>query len=182
MSRNYKFKNPEGLYFVSFAVINWMDVFIRPIYFDCLVTNLNYCVEKKGMEIYAWCIMTNHVHLVFKSTVQKPEDLLRDFKTFTSKQLLKLIQENIRESRREWLMYAFAKAGKANSNNTHFQFWQQHNHPIELWSNRIIDQKINYIHANPVKAGFVEYDYEYLHSSARDYCDVKGLVNIVREI
>lgn len=181
MSRNYKFKNPEGLYFVSFAVINWMDVFIRPIYFDCLVTNLNYCVEKKGMKIYAWCIMTNHVHLVFKSTVQKPEDLLRDFKTFTSKQLLKLIQENFRESRREWLMCAFAKAGKANSNNTHFQFWQQHNHPIELWSNKFIDQKINYILANPVKAGFVEYDYEYLHSSARDYCDVKGLVNIVRE-
>ena len=178
MSRNYKFKNPEGLYFVSFATVYWIDVFIRSVYFECLVTNLNICVAKKGMEIYSWCIMPSHVHLVFKSTIQKPEDLLRDFKTFTSKQMVKLITENVRESRKEWLLNAFQKAAKQNSNNSNFQFWQQHNNPIELWSNEVIDQKIDYIHNNPVEAGFVEYDYEYLHSSARDYRDVKGLVNL----
>ena len=179
MSRNYKFKNPDGLYFVSFATVFWIDVFIRPVYFDCLVTNLNFCVDKKGMEIYSWCIMPSHVHLVFRSTLQKPEDLLRDFKTFTSKQIVKLIRENVQESRKEWLLNAFQKAAKKNSNNTNFQFWQQHNKPIELWSNAVIDQKINYIHNNPVKAGFVDHDYEYLHSSARDYCDVKGLVKVI---
>jgi len=81
MSRNYKFKNPEGLYFVSFATVFWVDVFVRLHYFDCLVRNLNYCVDNKGMEIYAWCIMPSHVHLVFRSTIQKPEDLMRDFKS-----------------------------------------------------------------------------------------------------
>jgi putative transposase len=180
MSRNYKFKNPEGLYFISFATVYWIDVFIRPIYFNCLVTNLNFCVDRKGMEIYAWVIMPSHVHLVFKSSIQRPEDLLRDFKTFTSKQMIKQIRENVKESRKEWLLNAFAKAGKANSNNTNYQFWQQNNQPIELWSNAVIDQKIDYIHNNPVKAGFVEYDYEYLHSSARDYANVKGLVKIVK--
>ncbi len=180
MSRNYKFRNPNGLYFVSFATVYWIDVFIRPIYFDCLVTNLNFCVNKKGMEIYAWIIMPSHVHLVFKSTIQKPEDLLRDFKTFTSKQMIKLISENIRESRKEWMLAAFRKAGALNSNNTTYQFWQQHNMPKELWSNAVIDQKINYIHRNPVVSGFVENGYEYLHSSARDYCGVKGLVNICK--
>lgn len=179
MSRNYKFKNPEGMYFVSFATVFWIDVFIRKNYFDCIAKNLNYCAEHKGMEIYAWCIMPSHIHLVYKSTLQKPEDLLRDFKSFTSKEMVKLIEGNISESRREWLLNAFAKAGKKNSNNTYNQFWQQHNKPIELWSNEVIDQKINYIHYNPVEAGFVENEWEYLYSSARDYAGNKGLVKII---
>ncbi|MFD1258768.1 transposase [Mucilaginibacter terrae] len=179
MSRNYKFHNPEGLYFVSFATVYWIDVFVRPIYFECLVKNLNYCVEKKSMEIYAWCIMPSHVHLVFKSTIQKPEELIRDFKSFTAKELISLIDNNIQESRKKWLLNAFKKAGNKNSNNTKNQFWQQHNKPIELWSNAVIQQKIDYIHNNPVEAGLVESDYKYLHTSARDYNGTKGLVSII---
>jgi len=77
------------------------------------------------------------------------------------------------------LLNSFKKAAKTNSNNTNNQFWQQHNQPIELWSANVIQQKIDYIHDNPVIAGFVENDYEYLHSSARDYCDINGLVKII---
>ena len=117
--------------------------------------------------------------LVFRSTIQKPEELIRDFKSFTSKELIALIQNNIQESRKEWLLNSFKKAAKTNSNNTNNQFWQQHNHPIELWSGAVIQQKIDYTHENPVVAGFVENDYEYLHSSARDYCGIKGLVKVI---
>lgn len=131
------------------------------------------------MEIYAWCIMPSHVHLVFKSTIQKPEELIRDFKSYTSKELIALIENNIQESRREWLLNAFKKAAQSNSNNTKNQFWQQHNKPIELWSNDVIQQKIDYIHNNPVVAGLVEQDYEYLHSSARDYSGNKGLIKTI---
>jgi len=179
MSRNYKFLNPEGLYFVSFATVFWIDVFVRRLYFECLVKNLNYCVANKGMELYAWCIMPSHIHLVFRSTIQKPEELLRDFKSYTSKELIGLIADNIQESRREWLLNSFKKAAAANSNNAQNQLWQQHNKPIELWSAAVIQQKIDYIHNNPVEAGFVENDYEYLHSSARDYCGLPGLVKVI---
>ena len=86
MSRNYKFHNPTGLYFVSFATVFWIDVFVREEYSDSIVKNLNYCVANKGMEIYAWCLMTTHVHLIFKSFQLKPEELIRDSKTYTSKQ------------------------------------------------------------------------------------------------
>src|SRR3569833_3714616 len=103
MSRNYKFHNSEGLYFISFATVFWVDVFVRRIYFDYIVENLNYCVDYKGMEIYAWCIMSSDVYLVFRSTIQKPDELIRDFKSYTSKQLIKLVEENAEESRREWL-------------------------------------------------------------------------------
>lgn len=109
MSRNYKFHNPEGLYFVSFATVYWIDVFIRRIYFDCVVENLNYCVNEKGMELYAWCIMPSHIHLVFRSTLTKPEILLGSFKSSTSKQLIKLIADNMLESRREWLLNSFKR-------------------------------------------------------------------------
>jgi putative transposase len=93
--------------------------------------------------------------------------------------LIDLIANNQEESRREWLLNAFKKAGAANSNNTKNQFWQQNNHPIELWSNLVIKQKIDYIHNNPVEAGLVDRPQDYLHSSARDYCDIKGLVKVI---
>ena len=101
MSRNYKFHNPKGLYFVSFAVIEWLDVFTRNEYKEILIESLSYCQENKGMEIIAWCIMTNHAHLVFRSVEgRKPELLLGDFKRFTSKKLVKAIKDNPKESRR----------------------------------------------------------------------------------
>ena len=92
MSRNYKFHNPEGLYFVSFAVIEWLDVFTETIYNNILLDSLSYCQTHKGMEIIAWCIMTNHIHLIFRSNKgEKPEQLLGDFKRFTSKAVVKTI-------------------------------------------------------------------------------------------
>jgi REP element-mobilizing transposase RayT len=133
------------------------------------------------MEIYAWCIMPSHMHMVFRSTAVKPEELIGGFKSYTSRTMVKLIEDNMQESRREWLLNAFKKAGTANSNNTKYQFWQQNNHPIDLWSKDVIQQKIDYTHDNPVVAGFVENDYEYLYSSARDYCGIKGLVKVITE-
>src|ERR1700742_2080674 len=100
MSRNYKFHNPEGLYFVSFATVFWIDVFVRRLYLDCITENLNYCVKEKGMEIYAWCIMPSHIHLVFRSVNIPPDELIGGFKSYTSRQMIKLITGNIQESRR----------------------------------------------------------------------------------
>jgi REP element-mobilizing transposase RayT len=99
MSRNYKFHNPEGLYFISFAVVGWLDVFTRNEYKDLFIESLEYCQKNKGLEIHAWCIMSNHVHLVFRSiNDQKPELLIGDLKRFTSQSIVKSIQENPRDS------------------------------------------------------------------------------------
>lgn len=85
MSRNYKFHNKEGLYFVSFAVVYWIDVFVRELYSDKIIESLKFCQKEKGMEIYAWCIMPSHIHLVFKAKNNNPSDLIRDLKRHTSK-------------------------------------------------------------------------------------------------
>ncbi|MCO5945284.1 hypothetical protein [Mucilaginibacter flavidus] len=76
-------------------------------------------------------------------------------------------------------MNSFKKAGVANSNNSKNQFWQQHNQSIELWTEAVFQQKVDYTHNKPVEAGFVENDFEYLYSSARDYCGIKGLVKVI---
>jgi putative transposase len=178
MSRKYKFYNKEGLYFVSFASVYWIDVFIRDEYFKTIQESLGFCRKNKGMEIYAYCIMTSHIHLIFSARDFNPGDLLRDFKSHTSKQLQKLIVENNLESRREWIIWMMKRAGQKNSNIKNGQFWQQHNKPIELWSSKVIDQKVDYIHENPVVAGFVTEPEHWKYSSAIDYSGCKGLLEI----
>ncbi len=180
MSRNYKFNNPEGAYFVSFAVVDWLDVFIRNEYKNIILESLSFCQANKGMEIYAWCIMTNHIHLIFRSINGKnPESILGDFKKFTSKAIVKAISDNDRESRKEFLLEHFKRAADKSSNVTTYQFWRHDNKPIELWSNKVINQKINYIHNNPVEEGLVYNPEDYVYSSARDYSGEKGLLEDV---
>ena len=74
MSRKYKFRNPEAVYFVTFTTVNWIDVFTRPIYKEIIVDSLNYCIKNKGLMVYAWVIMSNHVHLVIESRNTVLED------------------------------------------------------------------------------------------------------------
>lgn len=180
MSRNYKFYNPDGVYFVSFAVIDWLEVFTRNEYKNILVENLEYCQKHKGLEIFAWCIMTNHVHLIFRSAGdQKPELLLGDYKRFTSKAIVNAIIDNPKESRKDFLLEQFLKAGSKSSNVNKYQFWRHDNNPIELWSNKVIDEKINYIHQNPVEEGLVFRAEDYLYSSAADYAGEKGILDNV---
>jgi REP element-mobilizing transposase RayT len=180
MSRNYKFRNQEKLYFVTFTVINWIDVFIRPEYKNIIVDSLNYCSKNKGLEVYAWCIMTSHVHLIFRIVNGLlPELVIGDIKRFTSKKIVNEIKENPRESRKEFLLAAFKEAATKQANVKGYQFWQHDNHPIELWSPAVTQQKINYIHWNPVEACLVYRPEDYVYSSARDYSEEKGLLNDV---
>lgn len=173
MSRKYKFHDPDGVYFVSFAVHNWVDVFTRNEYKNILVENLAYCQKHKGLEIFAWCIMTNHVHLIVRAQEGfLLPDIFRDFKKFTSKAIVKAIVENQGESRKEWLLTQF-KTPEG------YRFWNPENHPIEIWSNAVIDQKLDYIHQNPVEAGLVFRPEHYMYSSAADYAGEKGRLEII---
>lgn len=169
MSRKYKFGEKSGAYFISFATVNWIDVFTRDIYFSSIIESLDFCRKNKGMELYGYCIMPSHIHLIFRSALNDPSGLIRDFKGFTSKKMLQLIEDNPQESRKEWMLWMFSRAGIKNSNNIKYQFWQQHNQPIEIWSLKVFEQKLNYIHQNPVVTGFVTDPIDWKYSSARNY-------------
>jgi len=132
------------------------------------------------MEIYAWCIMSNHVHLIFSSVKEeKPELILGSFKRFTCKAIVTALKENPQESRKEWLLKQFEEAEKKSSNVNQYQLWRHDNKPIELWSNKVIDEKLNYTHNNPVDEGLVFRAEQYVYSSAIDYAGEKGLLDFV---
>ncbi len=171
MSRKYKIGDQEKPHFVTFTVVNWIDLFTRYEYKNIFLESVRYCQKNKGLEVYAWCIMTNHIHMILGTTgINKLENIIRDMKSFTSRSIRKLLENwEGGESRREWMFQMMLKAGIENGNNNDFQLWQQHYHPIELSTNYLLEQKLNYIHNNPVDSGFVESPEMWLYSSARDY-------------
>ena len=180
----YKFHDPDGAYFVTCATVQWVDVFTRSIYCDVVVESLQYCINKKGLVLYAWVIMPNHIHLVVSRKGESTlSDIMRDFKKFTSSKIVAAIDSPM-ESRKNWMLWLFKSAGKKNPNNTSFQFWQQENHPIELISGGFTKQKIEYLHQNPVRARLVDVAERYVYSSARDYAGEKGLlpVTVLEEV
>jgi len=101
MSRTYKFENPDGVYFITFATVGWVDVFTRREYKDILIDSLQFCQKEKGLILFAYVIMTNHVHLIARSKDGfELSNIMRDFKKFTSKQVIKALDLNPKESRK----------------------------------------------------------------------------------
>jgi len=165
----------ERLHFLTHTIVDWVDLFTRRELAMVIVNSLNYCIEKKGLEVYVWCLMASHLHMiasVVPGNIQGLSDVMRDFKGFTSKELLKNIDLEF-ESRRDWLKKHF-QAGLDEH-----QVWQAGMHPVELLTRKFTNQKMDYIHHNPVAAGIVEEPDHYVFSSARDYfLNRKGLVDI----
>jgi REP-associated tyrosine transposase len=180
MSRNYNIRNQDNLHFLTCTVIDWVNVFDTPLYAQVIVDSFNYCIENKGLELYAWCLMPNHLHFIGRGKDGiRLQDIIRDFKKFTPKRTIEAIFLNENETQKSTLLNKFESAGKVNNNNTYHQFWQQHNHPIELDTNDLMDQKLNYIHMNPVKASLIDVPEEYPYSSAIDYAGGQGLINVL---
>lgn len=180
MGRKYRIHDQSQVYFVTFTVVRWIDVFTRDEYRQIIVDSIKYCQEHKGLEVYAWVIMTNHVHMIIgTNSINKLEDIIRDLKRHTSKYMRTAIDSNPLESRKDWLLYLMERAGKHNPNNHDWQLWQQHNHPIELSTHEITLQRLHYLHDNPVKVGFVPEPHYWQWSSAFDYNGGKGPIDLI---
>jgi REP-associated tyrosine transposase len=175
----YKIRNKEGIYFITFAVVEWIDVFTRREYQSIIINSLKFCQKEKGLIIYAWCLMSNHIHLIISAKHNNLSDILRDFKKYTSKELITGIINNIKESRKEWMINIFLKEGNDNSRNKHYQLWRQENHPKELITEKFIKEKLDYLHNNPIASGLVEKAEDYLLSSAKNYyLNETGLIKV----
>lgn len=165
MSRPFQITDQDALYFVTATIVDWVDLFTRPSYKDLIIDSLNFCIAKKGLEVYAYVIMTNHLHLIVRSTTGQLSATLRDFKKYTARNMIHLVMKEA-ESRREWLLHRFRwNAGNYTDRMEH-QVWIHGNHPISMVSLPFLIQKIHYIHMNPVKAGIVVFPEDYIYSSA----------------
>ena len=181
MSTGYHIEQQDELHYMTFQIVKWVDVFTRKIYRDIVVGRLKYCQQNKGLEIYAFVIMSNHIHLLIRSDIGKLSDTIKEFKSFTAKKILKAIVDEP-ESRRDWMLNLFEFSAKQQKRNEKYQVWTHENHPELIYSDKFIFQKINYIHDNPVRAGIVENPEDYLYSSARAFADKDCVLDVVNMI
>ena len=175
----HQIKNQNALHFLTFTVVGWLDVFSREDYRKIIIESLQYCQKEKGLNLFAYVLMTNHLHLIASAkTGYELSNIIRDFKKFTAKKIIQSILGNNQESRQEWMLRLFKYYAKYNKNNQLYQFWQQRSHPVELVSPTWINQKLLYIHNNPVSAGIVKQPEYYLYSSASNYMLQEGLIDV----
>jgi REP element-mobilizing transposase RayT len=179
MSTGYKINNQYAAHYVTLQVVFWIDLFTRQAYRDIFIESLKYSQQNKNLEIYAYVVMSNHVHLLAKSLSGDLSGTLRDLKKYTSKKFIERITDEP-ESRREWMLRLFAFAAKRQNKAGDYQVWTHENHAEEIYSNTFIQQKVEYIHQNPVRGGLVQFPQEYVYSSAKNYAGEDGLVDVVK--
>jgi REP element-mobilizing transposase RayT len=166
IGKEYSVRDQGAVYFVTFTVHQWVDVFTRKAYAEILLESLKYCQLTKGLEVFAWVIMSNHCHLILRARNENLSDIIRDLRKFTAKKIFKAIQENPLESRKKWLEMTL-------SYENQIWFWEKGYHGEEIFSNSFFQIKVNYIHENPIRAGIVEKAEDYMSSSAGDFFGVR---------
>ncbi|MBZ0098738.1 MAG: transposase [Taibaiella sp.] len=172
MGYAYRIHDQQGVYFITCTIVQWVDVFSRREYADIIVNSLKYCREHKGLEIFAWVIMSNHIHLIISCKEgYNLSDILRDFKKYTATQIVHAIEGNPRESRKNWLLWLLRQ-------DDSISFWQKDNHAEEITSSAFYNTKLDYIHQNPVRAGIVDKEDEYIYCSARMLYTGQGLLDL----
>jgi putative transposase len=175
MGLTYTIKNQEGQYFITCTVHQWIDVFTKEVYKEILLDSIRHCQENKGLQVYGWVLMTNHIHMIISSNKNKLTDIIRDFKKYTATKIVDAIANNATESRKNWLLWLL-------KNDNEINFWQEGYHGEETFTLEFFETKLNYMHQNPVKAGIVEKEEEYLYSSCGDYYGIrKGKLDLIIE-
>jgi REP element-mobilizing transposase RayT len=177
MPTGYQIKDQEGLYYLTFQIVDWIDIFSRQIYRDIVIDSFKYAIENKEFQLFAYVIMSNHVHIISNSAIGKLSSTIGDIKKYTSKRIIETIQ-SINESRREWLLNRFEYKAKQHKRNKGYQVWTHENHAIHLYSPEFIAEKLEYLHQNPVRAGIVTNPEDYLYSSARNYAELEFVIEI----
>ncbi len=181
MSTKYRFTDKSGVYFTTSTTVGWLDIFTRDIYKEIVLDSIRFCQRNQGLQVHAWVLMTNHLHMIYSCNGAKdPGLVLKNMKSFTAVKLIDSIINNPKESRREYMLNLLEAEGKKSSSNYRFKLWQHENHPILLDSDVMFNQRLNYLHWNPVTAGFVSEPWHWKYSSAVDYMtDQKGLLDLV---
>jgi len=170
----YRFADPHLPHFMTCTVLHWIPIFTRPETVNILLDSFRH-LQNDGSKLYAWVVLENHMHLIAQS-----DDLSRDmtrFKSYTSTQVTQYLKENSVTTILDQL--AFYK--KRHKGDRVLQFWQEGVHPESIQSSEMMQQKVHYIHFNPVKRGYVDLPEHWRYSSARDYQGGAGLIEVCRD-
>lgn len=181
-SEQNTFPEKQACYFLTFNTVDWVDIFIRPVYKQIIVHSLNHFITQKGISIHSWCLMTNHLHLV----IQLKEncgiaEVEKEYKTFTTNKILQAIDTEP-DIRKKWMLERFENYGNVLGFLKKYHVWQTCSTPVYLDINKkeSVLEIAEFIHTNPVRDRIVDTPCDYLYSSARDYSGMQGLVNVVK--
>ncbi|MDQ7074092.1 MAG: transposase [Gammaproteobacteria bacterium] len=170
----YKITDPEQPHFITLTVLHWIPVFTRSETVSILLEALKF-LSKEGLKVYAYVVLENHCHFIVQSKALD-RDIAR-YKSYTAKKIIQYLSENNVKQILEQL--AFYK--KAHKIDRAYQFWQEGVHPELIQNDEMMRQKIDYIHHNPVKRGYVDKAEHWRYSSARDYSGQQGLLEVCRQ-
>lgn len=178
MSDKYKLFNGDEAYFVTFTIVEWIKVLENDEFKNLIIESIHYCQENKGLIVYGYCIMPNHVHMIIQAVVSNTvSDILRDLKKFTSKAIVKKLEDEKPEGYMSILKHFF-EAGKALKRIKEYKVWQDGNMPKLIYKNKFLYEKLNYIHNNPVESGLCSFPWEYKYSSAVNYAGNEGVIHV----
>jgi REP element-mobilizing transposase RayT len=179
MSTGYQIRDQAALHYLTIQVVDWIDVFTRQAYRDIVLESLRYCMHNKGLQIFGYVIMSNHIHIITNSPGGELSNTLRDFKKFTAKNIIESIIEG-NESRKEWMLNRFQFNAQRHSRNENYQMWTHENHAVVIYSPQFAREKLEYLHRNPVRSGIVRRPEDYIYSSASNYAEMESILEIVR--
>jgi putative transposase len=156
--------NQFAPYFLTITVVDWINIFTKAKYFECLAQNLNHCIKNKGLVLYEYVIMTNHLHIIASAEPQSKglSAIIKDFKSYTTHQMKDMLQNEGRT-----YIARFISESKTKKKGNDFQIFQRENYPEPLATEKFTRQKTQYIWMNPVKEKYVLNPEDWLYSSAR---------------
>ena len=170
----YRFTDPHCLCFMTATINNWLPVFTRPETVNIILDSWRYLQEKHSFQLYGYVILENHIHLVAQSP-SLSKDMQR-FKSYTAKQIL----DHLKASRATHLLHLLALFKRQHKRASTYQLWEEGSHLQVVESETVMRQKLDYIHQNPVKRGYVDLPEDWRYSSARNYAGQVGLIDVVR--
>ena len=162
MKSRYKVVESDGVYFTTSTIVEWIPIFVNEDSFQIVTNSLNYCINENLLKIYSYVILPNHLHLI--TSAKDFSESMKSFKRHTAKEII----QYLRKSKQDWLLNQLHFFKKRNKLESEYQVWQEGFHPQLISSYKMLDQKINYIHNNPVRKGFVNEPDCWKYSSANN--------------
>ncbi len=169
----YKFYEPEYAYFLTCSVVGWTPLFSRPEIADIVLESWRFLQRERGLELYAYVIMEDHLHMVARSAELSKD--IKDFKSYTARQIV----EALRKRRAGWALQRLQQLKAQYKKESRFQVWQEGTHPEQIQGMAMMRQKVEYLHNNPLRRGYVDRPEHWRYSSARDYLGQKGLIEVI---
>lgn len=163
MRSRYRIHDSGSAHFVTSTIVEWIPVFTEKAYCDVVTASLAFCRKEKGLRLYAYAVLDNHLHLLVEST--DLGQVLQSFKRHTARKILQLAEQ----TRRSWLLNQFSHYKARHKRQSEHQVWQEGFHPKQIQSREMLAQKVHYIHENPVRRGYVDAPEHWRYSSARNY-------------